>query len=385
VSAEFTRWPHRVGPCDAPADEFLRLACLTYSDDDPARWEAAGRMLTPAIAHSSLHAAAAAGDVEAAREHLADVHALGGPHRWEPLLYLAYSRVTGDGAMEVAHLLLKAGADPNAGYLWEGLSPPFTALTGAFGRGEGDPPPHRDSLALARLMLEAGADPNDAQTVYNLNWTEDDAWLALLLEFGFGTGDGGPWHARLGSAHATPRENAEDCVMWAAYHGFWERVALLIDAGVDPDGRGTRHPILKARSALEVALLGGHSRVAVVLRAAGAREPRLDAAQAVEAAYMRADASVTEPPPPGLIVRAAERGRGDVIALLLARGADVNAFGDRATALHEAALRGDTALVEQLLAAGADRTVRDRQFDADAAGWAEHAGHNNLAAHLRKP
>src|SRR4051812_6824585 len=170
-------------------------------------------MLTPELARTSLHTAAAAGDVEAARKHLADVDALGGPHRWEPLLYLAYSRAAGDGALEIARLLIDAGADVNAGFLWEGLSPPFTALTGAFGRGEGDPPPHRDSLALARLLLEAGADPTDAQTVYNLSWTEGDEWLELLLEFGFGRGDGGPWRARLGTGLPTPPETAEDCLM----------------------------------------------------------------------------------------------------------------------------------------------------------------------------
>ena len=174
-------------------------------------------------------------------------NALGGPHRWEPLLYLAYSRVAGAGdPLEVARLLIEAGADPNAGFLWDGLVPPFTALTGAFGRGEGDPPPHRDSLALARLLLEAGADPNDAQAVYNLHWTADDAWLELLLEFGFGDAATAARGTR-GSAAPTrrPRENAEDCLMWAAHQGFAHRVELLLAAGVDPDGRGTEHPILQ--------------------------------------------------------------------------------------------------------------------------------------------
>ena len=284
--------------------------------------------------------------------------------------------------LAVARLLLEAGADPNAGFLWEGLVPPFTALTGAFGHGEGDPPPHRDSLALARLLLEAGADPNDAQAVYNLSWTPGDAWLELLLEFGFATGDGGPWRARLGSAQATPRENAEDCLMWAAHHGFAHRVSLLLDAGVDPDGRGTEHPILHGRSALEVAVHNGHADAADALRAAGAREPQLAAADEIAAAYMRADPSVSAPPPPGLIARAAEFGRADAVALLLERGADVNAMPGRATALHEAALRGDRPLVDLLLAAGADPSIRDPEFDADAAGWATHAGHHDLATHL---
>jgi ankyrin repeat protein len=387
VWERYTRRPHEAPRTDDPVDEFLRLACLTYSNDDPARWEAARAALAerPDIARASLHAAAAAGDVEAARERLADVTVLGGPHRWEPLLYLAYSRVTGDGALDVARLLIGAGADVDAGFLWDGLSPPFTALTGAFGRGEGDPPPHRDSLALARLLLEGGADPNDAQAVYNLSWTEDDGWLSLLLAFGFGRGDGGPWHARLAPDHPTPRETAEDCLMWAARHGHPRRVELLVAAGVDPDGQGTRHPILQGRSAIEVALLGGETAVAEALRAADVREPRFSAAQAVEAAYMCADATVTAPPPAGLIARAAERGRGEAVALLLERGADVNATGERATALHEAALRGDTALTHQLLAAGADPTLHDHEFNATPAGWAEHAGHPDLAAFLTSP
>ena len=380
VVARYSRSPHRATQAPDAADEFLRLACLTYSSDDPARWEAANAMLTPELARTSLHAAAAAGDVEAAREPL---HAEpGGPHGWEPLLYLAYSRVTGDGALELARLLLANGADPNAGFLWDGLPSPFTALTGAFGRGEGDPPPHRDALPLARLLLEAGADATDTQATYNLHWTENDDWLELLLEFGYGRGDGGPWHARLSPAHPTPRETAEDCLMWAALQGFPHRVMLLLGAGVDPDGRGTRHPILKGRTALEVALLEGHTGVASALRAAGAREPELQRAQRIEAGYMAADAAVTDPPPPGLIARAAAQGNAPAVALLLERGADVNAFGERATALHEAALRNDGELAELLLAAGADRTLRDREHGATPAGWASFAGHTDLSERL---
>ena len=51
--------------------------------------------------------------------------------------------------IEIARLLLAHGADPNAGYLWQGLPSPFTALTGVFGRGEGDQPPHPNRVALA--------------------------------------------------------------------------------------------------------------------------------------------------------------------------------------------------------------------------------------------
>jgi len=60
----------------------------------------------------------------------------------------------------VARLLLASGADPNAGYLWEGAYA-FTALTGALGEGEDavNQPRHQFWLPLARLLLDAGADP----------------------------------------------------------------------------------------------------------------------------------------------------------------------------------------------------------------------------------
>ena len=171
--------------------------------------------------------------------------------------------------------------------------------------------------------------------------------------------------------------------MWAALRGFPRRTRLLLDAGVDPDGRGTRHPILKGRTALEVALLEGRAEVALPLPAArhagtgaGARAPRRGRL------HGERTTSVTDPPPPGLIARAAAQGNAAAVALLLARGADVNAPGERASALHEAAWRNDTQLVDQLLQAGADRTLRDRQFGGTPANWAAHAGHPELAERL---
>ena len=97
-----------------------------------------------------------------------------GPYRWEPLLYLTYARLPlsdGRSPLAVARLLLQHGADPNAGYLWEGLIPPFTALTGVLGGG-GTIPPHPQELALARSLFEAGADANDGQAIYNLAWAK---------------------------------------------------------------------------------------------------------------------------------------------------------------------------------------------------------------------
>ena len=72
----------------------------------------------------------------------------GGPYQWPPLLYLCFSRIP-DAVPERSGLacagpLLGAGDNPNAGFFWEGLAPPFTALSGAFGGGEdrANQPPH---------------------------------------------------------------------------------------------------------------------------------------------------------------------------------------------------------------------------------------------------
>ena len=179
---------------------------------------------------------------------------------------------TGPGrdALETARVLLDHGADPNAGYLWEGLSPPFTALTGAFGSGEGDPPAHPDELALARLLLEAGADPNDEQTLYNRHWDSDDRWLALLFEFGLGTGDGGPWHRLLSEVHATPRQMVDEQLMAASRAGFTDHVRLLLEHGADPEAESTRRRDYEARTPREEAMLRGHRECAEMLKAAGA-------------------------------------------------------------------------------------------------------------------
>jgi uncharacterized protein len=73
----------------------------------------------------------------------------------------------------------------------------------------------------------------------------------------------------------------------------------------------------------------------------------------------------------------------DVVAVLLAAGADVNVTQRGGyTPLHGAAQNGADVTIDRLLAAGADRTARtdDGRTPADLA---EAAGHPELAARLR--
>lgn len=236
------------------ADRFAALACLRYDHtDSPERWANAAQLLAtdPTLVDASIAAAAAAMDATAVARHLsADPGAANratGPYGWPPLLYLAYSRAAPErspGEVEEAvGTLLDAGADPDAGYLWAGLTPPFTALTGAFGGGEQGirrQPPHPHSLLLARLLLERGADPNDGQALYNRMFTRADDHLRLLFAHGLGTTTDGAWRRRLGEAQEGPDEMLGRQVWWAAEHGFVDRLDLLAAHGVDVSGATVR-------------------------------------------------------------------------------------------------------------------------------------------------
>ncbi|MGC4937022.1 ankyrin repeat domain-containing protein [Kribbella sp. DT2] len=405
IVERYTRSPHREptgGPIETlgqRGDEFLRLAALHYGQDDPQRSDTAGALLArfPEVAVSNIFTMVVAGDVGAVRAELAGRPELarhqGGPFSWEPLLYLTYSRleVAPEAPLEIARLLLEHGADPNAGFLWAGLPSPFTALTGAFGRGEGNQPPHQSRLKLARLLLEAGADPNDSQTMYNCGPgcppPYDDDHLRILLEFGLGRGDGGPWHQRLTVAHPTPRQLLEDELVFASSAGLVDRVRLVLAAGVDPDGRGTEHPVFFGHRAFELAAVHGHTAIVELLRRAGAAP--LDDVHELFQAVMSGSVGEVEPAlaaravrrNPYLPNRAAELGRTEALQPLKDLGWDLHPRG-MATPLHQAAFHGHLATVRKLIELGADPAALDPSYQSTPLGWAAHSHQQEVVDYL---
>lgn len=409
-----------------PADEFCRLACLSYQEDDgPDRWERARRLLAerPGLTDNHVWAAAAAAEPATVGRLLAGDAGLarrrGGPYRWAPLCYLAYSRfdltVPAEPVLTVARLLLDADADPGEGYLWAGRPYPFTLLTGVFGEGELGPvhqPRHPHAPALARLLLDAGAEPNDSQALYNRMFRPDNEHLELLLQYGLGTGDGGPWRARLGELIDSPPELLRVQLRWAVEHGYLDRVRLLVHYRVDfrtpyRGGDGPQWLPDDGRTPAELAALNGHPVIVDFLVSQGAAAPALDPPDELIAAALRGDREealrLRETHPqaaagarranPGLPVWAAANGRYEAAALLVELGFDVNARGrgdtpapgEWETALHHAAARGDLDLARRLLGLGADPSIRDARFGATPRDWARHFGQLAMAEFLEAP
>ena len=78
--------------------------------------------------------------------------------------------------------------------------------------------------------------------------------------------------------------------------------------------------------------------------------------------------------------------RIEAARLLLQKGADINAippgFHYPGTGLHNAAVKGNAAIVEFLLECGADANARDLERGGAPASWAAYGGHKELALHL---
>ena len=393
---------------DSNVDVFVRLVCLTYAGWHRSNPMRALRMLAadPGLARASIYSAAAAGDVEEVGRRLdrdpSLVNAKGGPLRWEPLLYACYSRLPSTSeehpTLDVVRLLLARGADPNAGFLYSGRYA-FTALTGAFGRGEdwANQPPHPDCDTLARLLLDAGADPNDAQTLYNRHFQENDDHLRLLFAYGLGRDKGGPWLKRLDEESSSPARLLVQQLCWAAMHGFSGRVPLLVGRGVDVNTPSLRD----GRTAYEAALRSGNQAIAEYLLGHGAAKVELDPLETFALACIagrRDEARARLAEDPSLLDRLGHQGRVELlhraldarqpagIRLIVELGVDIDGMvpgtGLDRTVLHNAAGWGGLEMVKLLLDLGANPALRDPTYHAAPIGWAMHNQQRDVVEYL---
>jgi hypothetical protein len=207
----------------------------------------------------------------------------------------------------------------------------------------------------------------------------DDVHLELLLEYGLGRGDGGPWHERMTTAHPTPRQLLEDELVFASSAGLLHRVELVLAQGIDPEGRGTQHPGFGGHRAYELAAVQGHTEIAELLLAHGAAP--LDEVHEVFAAAMRGELPDVSPELAAravarnrhLPIRAGEIGRTEAMEPLQRLGFDLNVMRMSA-AIHRAAINGHLDTVRKLVELGADPELRDPSYQGTALSWAE-VGH----------
>lgn len=401
--------------------EARRIAAAVEAIDDPASafliaasvprgtWHAAGTLdeaaailaRYPQVANASVYTAAVLGGAAQLRAWLerdaALATATGGPHNWDALMYLCFSRylrfdrARSEGFTAAAQMLLQGGANANGGWhekpdheggaaVWESV------LYGAAGIAQ--------HPGVTKLLLEYGADPNDGETPYHVPESYDNTVLQILLESGKVDERGkawivarkADWHDEVGLEMALKHGATPNYVPHWGRSGFQHSIQrgngmplirLLMDYGADPFLPNNIDGLTGAQMAART----GRGDILRLFAERGI-DPQFTGADRLIAACATADrdlihALVTEEPElrdeliqqgGEFIGRFAVVGNTEGVECLLDLAVPVDAPTDgdpywglekQSTALHWAAWLGNSDTVKLLLKRGATVNARD--------------------------
>jgi ankyrin repeat protein len=414
---------------DDPLNTFIALACvdrygshgtgtLEYADLVLARY----RQRVP----GDIFSAAVLGDFPAVRAWLARdlslATATGGPHDWDALTYLCFSRylriekARSESFVNAARALLEAGASANTGWV-EYIDDPPRPIREPVIYGSAAIAQNAD---LTKLLLEYGADPNDEETPYHVVETYDNTVLQILLESRrFNTASLATvaarkcdWHDEDGLKHALDSGADPNYLTVWKYSPLQHSIRrdnglvmieMFLDHGADPYLANNSD----GRNAIQMAAYYGRGDILDALEGRGF-ELRLDGLDRLVAACARADLehaqaiAAREPQlltsllvmDGMLLARFSGAGNDQGVRCLLAMGVSPSALwaeGDvywgltqNSTAVHVAAWRGHHDVVRTLIAANAPVNAVDA-CNRTALQLAVKACTDSYWQHRRKP
>ncbi|MGC2300908.1 MAG: ankyrin repeat domain-containing protein, partial [Acidobacteriaceae bacterium] len=354
----------------------------------------------PHVAIASIYTAAILADEPTLRAFLerdpALATATGGPHNWDALTYLAFSRYLrldpsrSDAFVSTARALLAAGASANTGWTEYIDDPPRPVLESAIYAAAG----LAQHPGLTRLLLQRGADPNDEETCYHAPETYDNIVVQILIESGrcnerslaWLAARKADWHDDKGLLLALDGgANPNYMTQWS--HTPFQHsirrdnglvmIEMFLDHGADPYLRNTGN----GRNAFQMAAYHGRGDILHALEQRGftpnydGPTPALDSliAACARADRARVDTLLVEDPElelqllqigGSLLARFAGADNLEGLRILLDLGVQADApwpEGDpyfdtpkNSTALHYAAWRAWHDIVRELIARGAN-------------------------------
>jgi ankyrin repeat protein len=384
-----------------PVNTFIEVAVVPRHG-----WHASGTLehaelilaRYPHVATANIYTASVLADEATVRKFLSQNPALatatGGPHNWDALTCLAFSRYLrldksrSEAFVPTARALLDAGASANSGWM-ETIDdgPPFleTVLYGAAGLAR--------HPGLTRLLLEYAADPNDNETCYHAPETYDNTVVGILIDSGrcnerslaWLAARKADWHDEKGLLLALDGgANPNYMTQWrhTPFQHSIRRdnglvmIEMFLDHGADPHLRNA----IDGRNAFQMAAYHGRGDILTALERRGST-PKFDGptadldrlvAASAQADMPRVQALIAQDPQllsqllqigGSLLARFAGANNLEALRILLDLGVPANApwpEGDpyfdtpkNSTALHYAAWRAWHAIVRELIARGA--------------------------------